>query len=257
MRRASPARKPRLLHHTSVAVAVFALTAVVAGCGTTQQVKVKDDQSYCPFLGSSLCAKLTATDTPGRFSGEAVTGSPNTQAALRYVNPNAKWTQYTKVMIAPVTFWGSDDTKVSAEDQQKLTNYFHQAIQQQRSTKFQVVDQPAPSVMNVQVALEDASGAIPVLRSVSMVIPQARALATLKYAATGTYAFVGSAQAEAKVTDSVTGQLLAAAVDKRVGGGSIKSAAQWQWGDAENAMTAWAQQLTTRLSSWTSGAAPS
>ena len=64
MRRASPARKPRLLHHTSVAVAVFALTAVVAGCGTTQQVKVKDDQSYCPFLGSSLCAKLTATDTP-------------------------------------------------------------------------------------------------------------------------------------------------------------------------------------------------
>ena len=160
-------------------------------------------------------------------------------------------------MIAPVTFWGSDDTKVSAEDQQKLTNYFHQAIQQQLSTKFQVVDQPGPSVMNVQVALEDASGAIPVLRSVSMVIPQARALATLKYAATGTYAFVGSAQAEAKVTDSVTGQVLAAAVDKRVGGGSIKSAAQWQWGDAENAMTAWAQQLTTRLSSWTSGATPS
>src|SRR5438876_453363 len=78
--------------------------------------------------------------------------------------------------------------------------------------------------------------ATPVLRTVSMVIPQARALATLKYAATGTYAFVGSAQAEGKVVDSVTGQVLAAGVDKRVGGGSITTAAQWQLGDAENAM---------------------
>jgi hypothetical protein len=220
-------------------------------------VKVSDSQNACPFLGSGVCAKLNPTDTPGRFSAGAVNGTADTQAALRYVNPNARWTQYKKVLIAPVTFWGGDDTKVSAEEQQKLTNYFHQALQQQLSTKFQVVDQPGPGLMTVAVALEDASGATPILRSVSMVVPQARALATLKYAATGTYAFVGSAQAEGKVTDSVTGEVLAAAVDKRVGGGSIASAAQWQWGDAENAMKAWAQELTIRLSSWTSGTVPS
>ena len=57
--------------------------------------------------------------------------------------------------------------------------------------------------------------------------------------------------------DSVTHQVLAAAVDKRVGGGSLATAAQWQWGDAENAMTAWAAQLANRLSSWTSGTPPS
>jgi hypothetical protein len=37
----------------------------------------------------------------------------------------------------------------------------------------------------------------------------------------------------------------------------MASAAQWQWGDAENAMTTWTQQLTTRLASWTPGTAPS
>lgn len=37
------------------------------------------------------------------------------------------------------------------------------------------------------------------------------------------------AQAEAKLTDAVSGQLLGEWVDKRVGGGSIKTAAQWQW----------------------------
>jgi hypothetical protein len=43
---------------------------------------------------------------------------------LRYINPNAQWTQYTQVLIDPVTFWGGDDTKVSPADQRMLTNYF-------------------------------------------------------------------------------------------------------------------------------------
>ena len=75
----------------------------------------------------------------------------------------------------------------------------------------------------------------PVLRSVSVVVPQARVLNVLKYAATGTYAFVGSATAEAKVTDSQTGELLAAWADQRFGGVSVKNVTVWQQGDAENA----------------------
>jgi hypothetical protein len=240
-----------------VAVAGVALAALAMGCATTQQVKVSAQQAtYCAFLGNSLCAKLTPTDTPGPFSEAAVSGGGTPVAGLRYINPNAQWTQYNRVLIAPVTFWGGDDTKLSPADQHTLTNYFYQVIEQQLATKFQVVQEPGPGVMTIQVALIDAQTATPVLRTISMVVPQARALATLKYLATGSYAFVGSAQAEAKVVDSVTHQVLAAAVDKRVGGGSITTAAQWQWGDAENAMTAWAQQLTQRLSSWTSGTPP-
>ena len=159
-------------------------------------------------------------------------------------------------MLFRSSFWGGDDTTVSQADQQALTDYFTKALNDALSKKFPVVDKPGPGVMEVQVAIDDITKAVPVLRTVSMVIPQARALATLKYVATGTYAFVGSAQAEAKVFDSVTGQVLAAAVDKRVGGGSLKTAAQWQLGDAENAMTAWSQQMANRLSAWTSGTPP-
>jgi len=43
-------------------------------------------------------------------------------------------------------------------------------------------------------------------------------------------------------------------VDGRVGGGSIESAAQWQWGDVENAMNEWATMAANKLYSWTSGA---
>jgi hypothetical protein len=71
--------------------------------------------------------------------------------------------------------------------------------------------------------------------------------------ATGSYAFVGSAQSEGEVVDSQTGERLAAAIDKRSGGLSIKNANVWQWGDAENAMDYWAQRTADRLSTFQSG----
>ena len=135
-----------------------------------------------------------------------------------------------------------------------LCNFFHQTLFEQLETKAQMVNEPGPGVIRLHVALMDAKAATPVLRTISMVVPQARALSTLKYLATGTYPFIGEAQVEGKLTDAVSGQLLGEWVDKRVGGGSIKTAAQWQWGDAENAMKAWALKAVTVLSSWTSGA---
>jgi hypothetical protein len=220
-----------------------ALAAVLGGCAVTQQAKVTDP-NYCPFLGHTVCGQLVPTND-------------KKEADLRYINPNAQWTQYNKVLIEPVTFWAGDTTQLSAADQKTLTNYFYQQLEQQLSTKFQVVDQPGPGVMTISVAILDATTATPALRSISVIEPHVRAVATLKYLATGTFPFIGSATAEAKITDSVTGQVLAAAVSKRVGGGSVKNVDVWELGDAENAITYWAQLTTNRLSSWTSGATPS
>jgi hypothetical protein len=50
-----------------------------------------------------------------------------------------------------------------------------------------------------------------------------------------------------KTTDAETGQLLAAAIDKRAGGIALSSAAQWKWGDAENAIDYWAEKIDSRL----------
>ena len=235
--------------HRLVGLALVA-ALVASGCATTQEAAVTD-KNYCPFLGNAVCAQLVEGKDPSRLSSARPYEST---AYLRYVNANAQWSKYKSVMIQPVTFWGADD-KISARDQHMLTNYTYQALEKQLSTAFTLVSDPGPGVMRVQVAIEDVTGATPVLRSISMIIPQARVLATLKLAATGTYPFVGSAQAEVKITDSETGEILAAAVDKRVGSGAMASAAQWQLGDAENAITAWSQQLSDRLVGWTQGTA--
>src|SRR5262245_32339014 len=224
----------------ALATATLFLADTLAGCSVTQKEAVQKSTLSGGFLGPDY-SRLT----PG---GEG-------QTSLRYINPSAQWTQYTKILVMPVTFWGNEATKIPLTDQQALCNFLYQALRDQLGKKFRLVEQPGPGVMVVQVALTDVSAATPVLRSVTMVVPQARALSTLKYLATGTYPFVGAAQAEAKITDGATGQVLGEWVDKRVGGGNIQTAAQWQWGDVENVMNAWSAMAADKLYSWTSGAA--
>jgi len=172
------------------------------------------------------------------------------KAMLRYVNPNVNWGSYNKIMVAPVTYWAADDSKVSAADQQALCDYAYSTTVKELGKNFVLTNQPGPGVMKLSLALTDATSAVPVLRSISVVIPQARVLSAIKMVATGTYAFVGSAQGAAKLNDSVTGQLLAAWADKRVGGTSVKNVDVWQWGDAENAINYWADGLDQKLVSF-------
>lgn len=208
------------------------------GCSTTQKANINQSELNCSLLGN-YCSKLT----PG--SSE--------QMGLRYVNPNAKWSQYSKVFIAPVTYWGNQDGKLSQADQQNLINYFQNTLREKFSKNFQVVDEPTAGAMTLTVALTEADSATPVLRTISMVVPQARLLSTLKYLPTGTYPFVGGAQVEAKLTDSSTGEVLGAAVDRRLGGGNISTGFQWRWGDVQNSMDFWAEAAAKRLGAWRDG----
>jgi hypothetical protein len=97
------------------------------------------------------------------------------------------------------------------------------------------------------VALLDAEAATTGARSITMVISQKQVPAAGASLVTARYPFAGGAQAVAKLTDSVTGQLLGAAVDRGAGGG------QRQWGDAENAIKAWSEMMVGGLYSYTSG----
>jgi hypothetical protein len=172
------------------------------------------------------------------------------KSMLRYVNPSVNWGSYNQIIIAPVTFWAADDSKVSAADQQALCNYAYNEFTKVLSKNFILASQPGPGVIKLSVALTDATSAVPGLRSISVVVPQARALSAIKMVATGTYAFVGSAQGALKLNDSVSGQLLAAAVDKRVGGTSITNVDVFHWGDAQNAIDYWAKLTDQRMASF-------
>jgi len=221
-------------------VALAAVTVLLgSGCGTTQRQTVKQSPTICGFLGADLCQQLQ----PGARE----------EAGLRYVNPKGTFTQYDKVMIVLVGFFGSDPAKVPPKDEQRLTDLFYKNLHEALAKRYQVVDEVASGVMKVEVALLDAETATAGARSVTMVVPQLRVLSTGYALAAGRFPFSGGAEAAAKISDAMTEQVLGAAVDRRAGGGSVDAAAQWQWGDAENAIKVWSSLLANGLYAYTSG----
>jgi hypothetical protein len=212
---------------------------LVAGCAATQQVAVEDQPAICGFIGRS-CGLLQA--------------GKEGEAGLRWVNPSADLTRYSKVSIDVVGFFGDPET-ADPEAQARLTDFFYKALHEALGKRYQVVSDRGPGVLKVQTAILAAEAATPGMRSISMAVPQARVLSTAAMGATGKYPFAGGVQAAIRIADSVNGKVLAAAVDNRVGGGSIQTAGVWEWGDAENIIAEWARLLSEKLYAYTSGTA--
>jgi len=232
----------RVRNSMAMIIATIGLAMLASACSTTVQSTpqaAKDVES-----GAPLPAAVTGFMGP---DAARLTPGPEGGAALAWINPSAQWATYTKIQLLPVEFWAAADSKVTPADQATLTEYFYNQLQTNLSKSFQLVDQPGPGVMTLRVALMDATTAVPGLRTISVVVPQARVLNLAQSMATDSYAFVGSAEAEMKLTDSVSGTVLAEAVDQRAGGMGMKGAASFQWGDAQNVMDYWAEKITSRL----------
>lgn len=218
------------------------LTSALSACGSaTSQGQVAMQQE----TPTGQTAPTGAAQFLGTDASLLQPGSEG-QAAYVYINPNVQWSNYKKIVLKPVEFWDTTDSSISPNDQKMLSSYFYNSLQQSLRKNFILVDQPGPGVMTMQVAIINAEAATPGLRSVSVVIPQARILNYAQSLVTGHAAFAGSAEAAVKVTDSSTGLLLGESIDKRLGGMAVSSAAQVQWGDAEAAMDHWSQQIAER-----------
>lgn len=227
---------------SGLAAAGLGAALVLAGCSTT----VESAPEAAKALESGGPLPSAVTGFLGADASKLAPG-PKGGAALAWINPNAQWSNYTKIQLMPVEFWAAADSKVSTEDQQTLTTYFYNQLQTDLSKSFTLVNQPGPGVLTLKVALMDATTAVPGLRSISVIVPQARVLNLAQSMVSDSYAFVGSAEAEMKMTDSVSGELLGEAVDQRAGGMGIKGAASFQWGDAQNAMDYWAEKIPNRI----------
>jgi hypothetical protein len=206
-------------------------------------------------VAASLVACKTTIQTrgvePAGFLGdysELQEGQGGEEALLHYVKPDTDFSAYDKVMIDPVTIWRESPglRDVSPEELQRLANHFEAAIRGQLQRDYEIVDQPAPGVLRVRAAITEARGSRALLDLVSTVAPPARALDTVNRMATGTHSFVGRAGAEAEILDSVTGERLAAAVDRRAGDKVLRGATG-TWGDVEDAYDLWATRLRDRL----------
>lgn len=211
--------------------------------------------ALCAAAALGACAQsqqARETEAASGFLGDAYPmlheGSAG-EALLVYRKDGVNWAGYRQAHLAPVTIWATDASAFqdfSPADRQALANRFYAVTYAELEKDYQMVGAPGPGVLEVQLALTDAQASNPALDTVSTVMPIGLAASTLTGVVTGKPSFVGEAQAEGRVLDGASGELLAAAVDRRVGGKSIADSVD-SWGDVEAAFQHWAQQLRYRL----------
>ena len=181
-------------------------------------------------------------------------GKGEYEALRRYINPDADWGSYDKVMLDSVTVWKNPETKdVSPEDLQMLTDFLYSHLHEALSQDYTMVSHPGPGVMRAAFAITEAEASDATADVVTSIIPQTRILTGIKgYAVGGKPGFVGSAGFEAKITDAKTGKILMEAVDRR-GGTKDLSGMTNEWNDVEKAYIYWAGALRYRLCSLRGG----
>jgi len=160
------------------------------------------------------------------------------------------------VWLDPVTVWVSQKDSqlegVSIEDRQRLAALLWSKLDESLRADYQMTSNPGPDVMHIQAAITEAGESNAILDTVTSVIPQTRLLSGMKSVATGVSLFTGSASAEMKITDSSTGTLLVAAVDRRGGTKSLSGVTN-SWHDVEEAYRFWAEKTRYRLCQFRGG----
>jgi len=226
---------------------LMALTLLIGagGCAATQEAKSVEKSG---FLGDYSLLKEGQRSTFKEGSED--------QALWVYKNPNVDWRKYRKVWLDPVTVWVSQKDSqlegVSIEDRQRLAALLWSKLDESLRADYQMTSNPGPDVMHIQAAITEAGESNAILDTVTSVIPQTRLLSGMKSVATGVSLFTGSASAEMKITDSSTGTLLVAAVDRRGGTKSLSGVTN-SWHDVEEAYRFWAEKTRYRLCQFRGG----
>jgi len=197
-------------------------------------------------VGSHQARSLDRNESPLVDPDIFVQGTDD-KALYRYVNPKVDIKQYTMVLIDPVLVYKAGELdKDELENYQKLANNAFVFLSQELGKDYRIVKVPEPGALRVQMAIVDADSSKPVRNTLSTLIPVGMALSLVKYTATGKQAGVGEITVEMKITDANTGELLGAALDRRVGGKELSKL--WSgWHNADDALQYWSKRLRFAL----------
>jgi len=215
----------RTIKQVGVFVAFAVLALAMGGCGASYQARSVEMKESVLVNPSIL--------KPGG----------DDQALYRYVSPNLDIKKYTKVIIDPVLIYKDGElSEKERENYQTLANNALAYLVKELSDDYQIVGVPEPGTMRLQFAIVDADSSKPVRNLLSSISPIGMGVSLLKFAAVGKMSGVGEITGEIKVTDAMTGELLGAALDRRVGGKAAKGIVD-TWYNADEALKFWAKQV--------------
>jgi Protein of unknown function (DUF3313) len=188
--------------------------------------------------------KLTPTHFFGPSASLLQKGKRHEDPLLVYRRAGTEWSSYDKIIIDPIEIWITDASNPTADewsDIQKLAEALGQTLEAKMAKSYRIVDRSQPGALRIRVAMIDAKPANAVLKVAKTVAPYTGVTVadTAWTFITGKPAFGGELSIEYMINDSVTGELLAAGADRRVGGDQVGRATFTTWGDVQNIITLW------------------
>ena len=142
------------------------------------------------------------------------------QAQLVYINPEAHFARYDKILLDPVVVWSGEQAATSdaSEDElQDLADYLGAALREQLQLEFELVESPGPGTMRLRSAI--------------------------------TAVRESDASIEVEILDAVSGERLVAVADAR-GEADEGGDGERRWANAHEAFDYWASRARARLAAF-------
>jgi hypothetical protein len=175
------------------------------------------------------------------------------EAVVPHVHAHTKinWAAYDKVELRPIIVSHELSTELSRKDEEELNelvNVFYELLSQRLSQDYVLVDQPTSGAILMEVAITHAERSWIAPQFLSKVSWQLQALNSLARYFRGKPAFAGEVTIQFTVHDSLTGELLFAGIDRRVGGQNLFDKEVFNsWGDVQNSLEFWTEQSAYQL----------
>ena len=173
------------------------------------------------------------------------------EAAKRYLEKDVDWRKYNKILLDPIVFFTGqkmEDEGISQEETQRIIDYFfnklHKSIED--SPNLEIAYAPAPDTLRMQFAVVDLGESHVTMGAISTYIPQIGLITSVATIASDKPAFVGQMGVEFKMTDSFTGKVVAAGMDKRYGGKKLGKGTD-SWKDVFNIIDYYVKLLEFRV----------
>ncbi len=144
------------------------------------------------------------------------------QAQLIYINPEANFAPYERVLIEPVVLWEPDGEKLSdvpRPELEQLRRSLQESMRRELSQEFDIVEGPEPGTLRLRLALVDVE----------------------RSSTSSDAVFIGTVSIEVEVLDASSGERLVAAADLRGNHEPV---------DVGKAFDTWAARARARLSAF-------
>ena len=201
---------------------------------------------------------------------DRLAAAPGGGGALCWRSPDARWSQYDKVMFERIKVYlnAGATAPVDPTDLKMLIDYFHKSLVTATAPVAQVVTAPGPGVLQVRIALTDLVPTNTAASLAGTAVPYGFVAEMGSGAADGKPAgstpYLGQTGMEVQFRDGASGKIVAECADREIGlkyaanmnAGATGAAATWvrgymdsfaQWTYAKTAFDKWSAEFAQRF----------